>query len=252
MGKPKPYPDLTSEVVLGFSASEVSNTRVIIGVDEVGRGCLAGPVVAAAAVLHTEVFQTLPFLPDGARAGKRAAKKILTTDHHRALWEVCDSKLVPEDDRQPMSEAVKAFVRGHAVAEASVQEINELNILYASHLAMERAVMELEKQLGCEADVVIIDGHIIPKCFQARGAGRAVALIKGDQKSFTIACASIIAKTYRDDLMEKLDLEYPGFGLKQHKGYPTPFHKAQIVERGVTPLHRAGFRGVSEHLPHAD
>lgn len=245
MAKPKPFPDLTSEVVLGFSASEPQNERLIIGVDEVGRGCLAGPVVAAAAILPPDTLSRLPFEAHGTRMGKRDSKKMLkASETLQTLWEVCDSKLVPEPDRAPMAAVVKEFVRGYAVAEASVPEINELNILYASHLAMQRAVEQLEAQLGRQADIVIVDGHIVPKCFIPRGMGRAIALIKGDQKSFTIACASIIAKVYRDELMARLDAQYPGYGLSKHKGYGTPFHRERIVALGATILHRANFKGV--------
>jgi ribonuclease HII len=248
MAKPKPYPDLTSEVVLGFSASEL----LIIGVDEVGRGCLAGPVVAAAAVLPTQVFAELPFHPDGKRKNKRDAKKHLKCDHKKLLWEVCDSKMIVEEERAPIAGAVRSFVRGYAVAEASVEEINELNILYASHLAMQRAVEQLEQQLGRQADVVIVDGHIVPKCFRERGDGRAIPLIKGDQKSFSVACAAILAKTYRDELMASLESRYPGYGMSQHKGYPTPFHKARIQELGATVIHRAHFRGVAAEVEETD
>ncbi|MBS1958801.1 MAG: ribonuclease HII [Bdellovibrionales bacterium] len=246
--KPECFPDLTSEVASGFLFSafaEGEELPLIIGVDEVGRGCLAGPVVAAAAALGSNVWTDLAFEADGTRAETKIAEAHLDTEHKRILWSVRDSKLIPEDERPSVRDAVKAFVRGYAVAEASVEEINRLNILYASHLAMERAVADLEKQLGREADVIIIDGNMIPKQLKTRGPKRAIALIKGDLKSFSIACASIIAKTYRDDMMIEFESQYPGYGLAKHKGYPTPFHKAQILALGVTPLHRAAFKGVA-------
>lgn len=246
MAKPKPFPDLTSEVDLGFGVSDEANAPLLIGVDEVGRGCLAGPVVAAAVVLPRDIFDRLPFRPDGTRMNQRESRSRLKAGANRLLWEVCDSKLIPEDERGPIAEAVKGLVRDYQIAEASVAEINELNILYASHLAMQRAVEQLEQKLGRQADVVLVDGHIVPQCFRLRGEGRALALIKGDQKSYSIACAAILAKTYRDSQLAELELRYPGYGLAQHKGYPTPFHKSKIRELGViAELHRAHFRGVA-------
>jgi ribonuclease HII len=149
--------------------------------------------------------------------------------------------MIPEPERAPLRDQVVGFVRGHAVGMASVEEIERLNILYASHLAMERAVTELESRLGIQADAILVDGHLVPKVFSNRGH----ALIKGDQKSFTIACASIIAKVHRDEMMGELDQKYPGYGMKEHKGYPTPFHKSQIKALGVTDIHRKTFKGVA-------
>jgi ribonuclease HII len=236
--KPKSLPDLTSEVGLGFL---LSNDWVIIGVDEVGRGCLAGPVVAAAAALSVEQVSQLPFLSTGQRDTIKNESLAL---HISALWEVRDSKLIPEFDRSRIRDAVRDFVLSSAVAEASVTEINELNILYASHLAMERAVFEVESKIGRQADMVLVDGNMIPKRLRERGPSRVQAIVKGDSKSFTIACASILAKVYRDTLMESLESQFPGYGMAKHKGYPTPFHKAQIQELGATPIHRVGFKGV--------
>ena len=234
--KPSVYPDLTSEANLGFFAS-----KAIIGVDEVGRGCLAGSVVAAAAMLHQNAGEQLHFFASGARPKKKlpAAQK-----HLEVLLEVRDSKLIPEPARAPLAEAVKAFVRGYEIGEASVDEIETLNILYASHLAMERAVFGLEKKLGLKADFILVDGNLVPRAFLGRGH----PLIKGDQKSFTIACASIIAKVYRDQMMHDLDLVYPGYGLKEHKGYSTPHHKRKIQELGATKIHRMSFRGVRAEI----
>jgi ribonuclease HII len=231
MKSKEPRPDLQAEISLGFLLP-----KIVIGVDEVGRGCLAGPVVAAAAVLHSDTHEKLWFDERGIRRKGRVA----ASHPYRALLEVKDSKMIPEPERAPLRDAVMGFVRGHAVAEASVEEIEHLNILYASHLAMERAVAALEAKLQIRADAVLVDGHIVPKCFLGRGH----PLIKGDQKSLTIACASIMAKVYRDDLMSDLDTQYPGYGMKGHKGYPTPYHKAQIRELGVTSIHRKGFKGV--------
>jgi ribonuclease HII len=252
--KPKPhFPDLTTEVSLGFLLP-----KMIIGVDEVGRGCLAGPVVAAAAVLPIDAIAILKFLETGGRPKKsfRPSRKIdrnnppvdaqqsqILSDHS-ILLQVRDSKLIPEEERPAVEGAVKRFVREFAVGEASVEEIERLNILYASHLAMERAVAELERKLGIVADVILIDGHLIPKAFKGRAQTVLLPVIKGDLKCLSIACASIIAKVYRDDLMAVLDEKYPGYAMKQNKGYPTPFHKKQIIALGATEIHRKTFAGV--------
>jgi ribonuclease HII len=226
--KPKGlFPDLTEEAALGFFNSKT----LVIGVDEVGRGCLAGPVVAGAAVLKPEDVVDLGFTPDGIRPTKLTPNPLL---------EVKDSKLIPEQSRSRLAQELQQMGIRHQVGEASVEEIGELNILYAAHLAMERAVIGLEKQIGRQADLVLVDGNQVPKGLK----GRAKAIVKGDLKSLTIACASIFAKVHRDELMDSLETQFPGYGLKKHKGYPTPFHKAQIKELGATEIHRSGFKGV--------
>ena len=236
--KPKPFPDLVSEVSLGFFHSNPSKQKKIIGVDEVGRGCLAGSVIAAAALLSADQVLELGFLIDGKR-GRSFKNNPSSSDH--PIRRIQDSKMIPEIHREMFRDAVKKFAVGWAIGEASVEEIEELNILYASHLAMERAVKALEKKLKIKADWILVDGHIVPRAFKDRG----VPLIKGDQKSLTIACASIIAKVHRDQMMAELESVYPGYGLSQHKGYPTPHHKKQIQILGSTPIHRKGFKGAS-------
>lgn len=227
--KPKAMsPDLVSEASLGFF---VSGT-LIIGVDEVGRGCLAGPVVAGAAALLAVRVQELGFTPDGMRPGNSLQ------DH--PLLRVRDSKLMQEEEREEILPALADFVGAHAIGEASVEEIAKLNILHASQLAMERAVLAVEARLGRKADCVLVDGNRVPPGLRDRGR----AIVKGDLKSLSIASASIFAKVHRDRLMDVLERDYPGYGLSRHKGYPTPFHKQRIRELGATAIHRAGFKGV--------
>jgi ribonuclease HII len=227
--KPKAMsPDLVSEASLGFF---VSGT-LIIGVDEVGRGCLAGPVVAGAAVLLPDRVEALGFSAQGHRPESSA------TVH--PLLQVRDSKLMSEEERERVLPALAEFVGAHAVAEASVEEIARLNILHASQLAMERAVTAVEAFLGRKADCVLVDGNRVPPGLRDRGR----AIVKGDLKSLSIASASIFAKVHRDRLMDRMDEAYPGYGLSRHKGYPTPFHKERIRELGATSIHRAGFKGV--------
>ncbi len=156
------------------------------------------------------------------------------------MLRVRDSKLIPEVERAPLRDAIEPLVKGWSVAEASVEEIARLNILHASGLAMERAVSELETRLGRKADRVLVDGNRVPPALRDRGE----AIVKGDLKSLSIAAASLFAKVHRDQLMEELEHQHPGYGFLKHKGYPTPFHQARIRELGVTPVHRRGFRGV--------
>jgi ribonuclease HII len=222
------FPDLTSEATSGFFASGA----LVIGVDEVGRGCLAGPVVAGAVALDAGSLSALGFPMDGARPDQG-------TDDHPFL-RVRDSKLIPEVERAPLRDAIEPLVKGWSVAEASVEEIARLNILHASGLAMERAVSELETRLGRKADRVLVDGNRVPLALRDRGQ----AIVKGDLKSLSIAAASLFAKVHRDALMEELEGKHPGYGFLKHKGYPTPFHQARIRELGVTPVHRKGFKGV--------
>jgi len=232
------FPDLNSEAALGFFVSDA----LIIGVDEVGRGCLAGPVVAGAAALDSKVLRALGFDLQGRRPESEASR-----DLSHPVFLIRDSKLIPEKDRAPLAQLIDrkkgsshSAVLAHSVAEASVEEIASLNILHASMLAMERAVAGVETILGRAADAILVDGNRVPKGL----IGRGHAIVKGDQKSLTIATASIFAKVYRDALMDDLESRFPGYGLSKHKGYPTPLHKEQIRVLGATPIHREGFRGV--------
>jgi ribonuclease HII len=220
-------PDLKSEAASGFFLPDI----LVIGVDEVGRGCLAGAVVAGAAALDPEVLCGLGFSPDGARPSGPGTHPLLR---------VRDSKLIPESEREPLARELTPWIKGFEVAESSVEEIASLNILHASQLAMARAVEALEKKIGRRADRVWVDGNRVPESLRDRGT----ALVKGDLKCLSIAVASVFAKVHRDRLMSELEASYPGYGWSRHKGYPTPAHQAAIRELGVTPVHRRGFKGV--------
>ena len=183
----------------------------IAGVDEVGRGPLAGPVTAAAVVLD------MADLPEGLNDSKKlSAKKraVLATE----IW-------------------ARAEV---AVAEASVEEIDSINILRASHLAMERAVAALDPP----PDYLLIDGNLIPRDLMIK----AEAVVKGDGKSVSIAAASIVAKEARDNLMVDLAQQFPGYGWERNAGYPSKQHRDALVELGVTPHHRRSFKPVHKIL----
>lgn len=183
----------------------------VAGVDEVGRGPLAGPVMAAAVILN----------PDTIPAG---------LDDSKALSEKKRLAVYP----QILETAVVGF------GEASVAEIDEINILRASHLAMMRAIANL----GVTPDHVLVDGNLIPRDLDIP----ATAVIKGDSKSLSIAAASIVAKIRRDRLMVDLAQQHPGYGWETNMGYPSKSHRLALQDLGVTPHHRRSFKPVHNIL----
>ena len=185
--------------------------RFIAGVDEAGVGPLAGPVVAAAAIL-----------PEGYK-----------------LRELNDSKKLDAAQREKLAAQIKTDAVAWAVAQAEVAEIDRLNIYHAGLLAMRRAVEALSQR----PDYVLVDARTIPVIKQPQRG-----IIKGDTLSASIAAASILAKTSRDALMDECERNYPGYGFASHKGYPTPEHFAALRERGALPIHRRSFRPVREVL----
>ena len=183
----------------------------VAGIDEVGRGPLAGPVTAAAVVLD------LLRIPAGLRDSKA-----LTAARRAAL----------------AAELVE--VAEVSIAHASVAEIDQINILQASLLAMERAVAGLR----LPPDHCLIDGNRIPKGLQ----GRAQAIVKGDARCLSIAAASIVAKVARDRIMVDLAQQFPGYGWERNAGYPAPAHLEALRNLGVTPWHRRSFKPVHNRL----
>jgi ribonuclease HII len=183
----------------------------IAGLDEVGRGPLFGPVVAAAVIL-----------PRGC-----------------LLPGLNDSKKLSEKKRAELDVEIRANAVSWAIAEADAETIDRINIRQASLLAMRRAV----EQLALSPDFLLIDGRdtIDWECPQQ-------AIIRGDGTSVSIAAASVLAKVYRDRLLVELDSEYPGYGLAQHKGYPCPTHLAALERLGPTPLHRKSFHPVAQAM----
>ena len=183
----------------------------IAGVDEVGRGPLAGPVTACAVVLD------MSRIPEGLN----------------------DRKKLSAQRRESLAEAILACAEV-SVASASVEEIDELNILRASHLAMERAVAGLLTP----PDHCLIDGNLIPKGLTVS----AEAIVKGDSKSVSISAASIVAKIRRDYVMSALAQQYPGYGWETNAGYPSKSHRLALQNIGVTPHHRRSFKPVHNIL----
>ena len=176
----------------------------VCGCDEAGRGPLCGPVVAAAVILPNDTV----------------------------IEGLDDSKKLTEKKREKLFEIIKEKAVAYAIAEASPEEIDEINILNASMLAMRRAVEKLE----VKADFALIDGNC------SRGFDIPTeTVVKGDSKSYSIAAASILAKVTRDRGCAELDKEYPMYGIAKHKGYPTKDHMEAVRKYGPSPIHRKSF-----------
>jgi len=193
---------------------EMKIEGTVAGIDEAGRGPLAGPVMAAAALIDRT-------------AAKRKLLKLIN-----------DSKKLELEDRETAYEAMIAsgLVR-YAVAEATVEEIDRFNILQATFLAMRRALGALAQQPDVRLDVALIDGNQIPP----RLCCKAETLVGGDGRSYSIAAASIFAKVTRDRYMAKLAETYPGYGWETNRGYGSDEHRAAIERLGPTPHHRMSF-----------
>ena len=185
--------------------------KVIAGVDEVGRGCIAGPVTAAAVILNPQK------IPSGLN----------------------DSKKVSFKNREKIFQSIQDTCT-FCVAHSSVEEIDQINILQASLLSMKRAIFGL----NIKPDFVLIDGNKNPEGLESNFE----TIIKGDSKSLSIAAASIVAKITRDRIMSRLDKEFPGYNWSQNAGYPTKMHKSAILDIGITPYHRRSFKPVHNIL----
>lgn len=177
-----------------------------VGTDEAGRGCLAGPVVAAAVILPEDFEHPL----------------------------LNDSKKLTELQRQKLRPFIEKHALAFAVGVVTEKEIDEINILQASILAMHKSIKSLSKS----PDFIIVDGNK----FKPFGEIPYKTIVKGDAKFMNIAAASVLAKTYRDELMEKLHEEFPMYNWKKNKGYPTKEHRAAIQKTGSCVYHRKSFR----------
>ena len=190
---------------------QLNSGQLIAGVDEAGRGPLAGPVTAAAVILDPE----------------------------RPIAGLKDSKQLTEKQRDQLAMLIKERALAYAIAEASVTEIDQLNILQASLLAMQRAVAALP----ILPDYILVDGNKLP-LFDIP----AQAIVKGDTKVAAISAASILAKVYRDSIMVDLYRQYPAFSFHRHKGYPTRLHLAELEQFGCLDIHRRTFGPVKARI----
>ena len=190
-----------------MDAPKIDNDRTLVGIDEVGIGCLAGPVVAAAVIL----------------------------DPANPIYGITDSKKISEQRRKALADQVMANAVDWAIGQASVSEIDQHNILRASHLAMQRAYGDLKS----DATLVLVDGNKSPY-FPVESK----AVIKGDETVLAIGAASIIAKVFRDSLMEELGKKYPDYDFEKNKGYPTKSHMQTLRAIGPCAQHRNSFAPV--------
>lgn len=197
-----------------FPPFEYPLAYCIAGVDEVGRGPLVGDVVTAAVVLD----------PDNPIEGLK------------------DSKKLSEKKRPLLAEEIKQKAISWAIGRATPEEIDTLNILHATMLAMQRAVQGLD----VTPDYVLVDGNRCPVFLGENGTIETQAVIKGDDRVAEISAASILAKVARDEEMVALDKLYPEYGFAQHKGYPTKAHLEKIIEHGVLDCYRASFKPVAK------
>ncbi|MDD2417479.1 MAG: ribonuclease HII [Oscillospiraceae bacterium] len=179
--------------------------QAVCGVDEAGRGPLAGPVFAAAVVL----------------------------DPSNEISGLNDSKKLSEAKRESMFDIIRGQSVAYSIASASVEEIEQLNILQATLLAMKRAV----NGLSVKSDLILIDGNCMPSDLPSK----AVTIVKGDSLSACIGAASILAKVSRDRFMREMDMKYPVYQFAKHKGYGTALHIQLLHEHGCSPIHRRSF-----------
>lgn len=184
---------------------------LVAGVDEAGRGPLAGPVLAAAVIL----------------------------DRNRPIAGLADSKTLTVERREVLARTIKERALCWALGRAEVEDIDELNILQASLLAMQRAVEVIDPA----ADLVLVDGNCAPRL-----AAKVETIVRGDATVAAIAAASILAKVTRDAEMRMLDAHFPGYGFSRHKGYTTAMHLLALKIYGVSPVHRRSFAPVRRLL----
>ena len=196
-----------SDCLINTENGILRSGRIVAGVDEAGRGCLAGPVVAGAVIL----------------------------DETRPIHGLRDSKELSERKRNELFEQIRERALAYSVGMTAAEEIDRINILQAALLAMEKAVLALRKKPDC----VLIDGNA-----KTSLPIEQKAIVKGDSKCASIAAASIVAKVTRDRIMTEVEREYPGYGFSRHKGYPTKEHLGALRNLGPSPIHRKSFKGV--------
>lgn len=191
--------------------------QAIAGLDEAGRGPLAGPVVAAAVIFDREW---------------------VTAEQHGSLKNLNDSKQLTEKQREHFFDILTSLdTITYGLGQAEAGEVDRLNILQATYEAMRRAVTSLPSA----PDLILVDGNAVPRL-----PGPSENLIKGDRRSLSIAAASVIAKVTRDRLMRAYAIEYPVYGFERHKGYGTKLHMAALNEHGPCPIHRYSFKPVCQ------
>jgi len=203
----------------GILETSLSKSGLVAGVDEVGRGCIAGPVFAAAAVLDVEKIQNLP-------------------EKTRSL--IRDSKTLSKKQREGIIPILEEILESYAIGKATAREIEKLGIVGATFEAMHRAIAALEADFS----MLLVDGNKPLPDYQ----GSQQWVIKGDSLCYSIAAASIMAKEARDHYMEKQAKKYPDYGFESHVGYGTKKHIDSIEKFGICPLHRKNFAPVTNYV----
>ena len=192
-----------------------SGYQYIFAVDEVGIGCLAGPVVVCAVGITNTFYKK----------------------HHNKLHWLRESKLLLPEQREKFSKELLGEDLAYSISLCYPKKIDEINIYQASREAMRRSIKKITPKIPLKT-IVLVDGK-----HKLQGISiEQQAIIKGDRKIFAIACASIIAKVYRDRMMMRYAKKYPGYGFEKHMGYATKFHQTQLTALGPTPIHRRSFR----------
>lgn len=204
-------PDFTEENSLWDSG--YSN---VCGIDEVGRGCWAGPLVAGAVIFE-----------------------IKTNSKAKELIQINDSKKITPKKREQLAEFLIHNAKHWGIGFVDSKELDKIGLSRANTLAMERAVYNL----GNKPDFCLIDGNIAK---DSPVIGLFKNIFKGDSRSISIAAASILAKVFRDKLMHSVDADYPDYGFKEHKGYGTALHRKSIIKHGILPIHRKSFAPIIE------
>lgn len=191
---------------------------IVAGIDEAGRGPLAGPVIAACVILNRDEI----------------------------LNGINDSKKLTKTQRQKVFFELKTRAK-FGVGVVGEKTIDEINILQATKLAMRLALEDLQKKYQIFVQIILVDGNFIPFEKTAK-VQQIISVIKGDQKSLSIAAASIVAKETRDEIMEQFHAKYPQFGFDKNAGYGTKFHREKISEFGICPIHRKSFEPIKSML----
>lgn len=206
-------PDFSEEIALwngGYNN--------VCGIDEVGRGCWAGPLIAGAVIFG-----------------------INTDIKTKEIRQINDSKKITPKKREQLAEFIIHFSKHWGIGSVSSKELDKIGLSKANELAMERAV----QNLGNKPDFCLIDGNAMK---ESPHIGLFKNIIKGDGKSISIAAASILAKVFRDKLMNSIDSDYPEYGFNAHKGYGTGLHRKSIIKHGILPIHRQSFSPIKELL----
>lgn len=207
------------KILPNFEIEKNYSGKSVAGIDEAGRGPIAGPVVAGIAYIKIDQYEDTDIL-------KVNDSKKLSSKKRKALFDIL----------------LKKIKFGVGVVDHKI--IDEINILQATKLAMFRAYEDFASKYDVKIEVAIVDGNFNPFAAFDEGPKEVLTVVKGDQKSISIACASIIAKEWRDDMMMKLHEKFPYYGWDKNMGYPTKLHIEKINERGITEHHRRSFAPV--------